>query len=140
MTSYVRAYEHIRVATTPPLSRLTRAPFGLQEAFLRSLRKATASNGSLLKWRCTRRQQVTCNGGGVAYRCPTCSQPLRECDQGTLICDDGHTILRAREGHVHLRLSGRKAAVNAPGDSPEMVSTLRQPPRLWTITLWAQCL
>ena len=58
----------------------------------------------------------------VPYRCPTCAEALHVLDKHTLKCDNGHTSLRAREGYVHLLPSGRKAPVNAAGDSPEMVS------------------
>lgn len=58
----------------------------------------------------------------VAYRCPTCAEALRVLDKHTLKCDSGHTTLRAKEGYVHLLPSGRKAPVNAAGDSSEMVS------------------
>ena len=57
----------------------------------------------------------------IVYRCPTCTQPLREKDGGMLVCESGHTVLCAKEGYVHLRPSGRKAAANSAGDSPEMV-------------------
>ena len=69
-----------------------------------------------------RGQQLGCTGNGIAYRCPTCSQPLTDKDRNTLVCENGHTSLRAKEGHVHLHPSGRKAAVNAAGDAAEMVS------------------
>ena len=65
--------------------------------------------------------RVTCSSDGIAYRCLTCTQPLREMNKNTLVCDNGHTTLRAKEGYVHLRPSGRKAAANAPGDSSDMV-------------------
>ena len=69
-----------------------------------------------------RGQQLGCTGNGIAYRCPTCSQLLTDKDRNTLVCENGHTSLRAKEGYVHLHPSGRKAAVNAAGDAAEMVS------------------
>lgn len=69
-----------------------------------------------------RGQHLGCTSNGIAYRCPTCSQPLIDKDRSTLMCENGHTSLRAKEGYVHLHPSGRKAAVNAAGDAAEMVS------------------
>ena len=69
----------------------------------------------------SRRPYVSCSSRNIMYRCPTCLQPLREKDKSMLECGSGHTILRAKEGYIHLLPSGRKAAVNAAGDSLEMV-------------------
>lgn len=114
----------------------------LLDASAKLVPRGAKSSRSLLKWQCIREQQITCSSARIAYRCPTCSQPLRESDQGTLICDAGHTVLRAKEGHVHLRPSGRKVAINAAGDSPEMVSTLGGlaghcsiMPRIWSLCI-----
>ena len=68
------------------------------------------------------RKAFVCSSQIILYRCPTCAESLRVLDKHTLKCDNGHTSLRAKEGYVHLLPSGRKAPVNAAGDSPEMVS------------------
>ena len=90
-----------------------------------------------------RGQQLGCTSNGIAYRCPTCSQPLIDIDRSTLMCENGHTSLRAKEGYVHLHPSGRKAAVNAAGDAAEMVSNasvLSPPYRRRTELLESACL
>ena len=123
MIAYVRSVKHHRKVTAELPDDRVSSSFNLHGASARMIRERATIVRPSISQSCTRRQPVTCSAG-IAYRCPTCSQPLREAGKDTLTCDTGHTILRAKEGYVHLRPSGRKAAVNAAGDSPEMVGTL----------------
>ncbi|EOD39781.1 hypothetical protein EMIHUDRAFT_223308 [Emiliania huxleyi CCMP1516] len=38
----------------------------------------------------------------VAYRCPSCGDPLLPTSSGSLRCRNGHSVDAAREGHHHL--------------------------------------
>lgn len=57
----------------------------------------------------------------ILYRCPTCKHPLHDIARHELQCANGHTVLRAKERHVHLLPSGRKAPRQPSGDSDAMV-------------------
>lgn len=60
-------------------------------------------------------------GAHIPWTCPTCRQPLRPSTEHILVCEQGHTSLRAKEGYVHLLPSGRKPSLHGAGDSEVMV-------------------
>jgi len=59
----------------------------------------------------------------VIWRCPKCKGLFVE--QGSsLICENGHSFDRARQGYVHLLLANQKAS-REPGDNETMISARR---------------
>lgn len=60
------------------------------------------------------------------WACPYCRLALRDnASRSSLVCDNGHSFDRAREGYVNLLPPNRRSS-RAPGDSPEMVAARRR--------------
>lgn len=60
------------------------------------------------------------------WACPHCRLALLASPHGaSLVCANGHTFDRAREGYVHLLPANRKRSPE-PGDNPQMVAARRR--------------
>jgi 23S rRNA (guanine745-N1)-methyltransferase len=71
----------------------------------------------------------TCSMSALRWRCPACQENLQpSLVEPELRCAAGHSVLVAREGHVHLLAAGRRprSKPDAPGDSDAMVRARRR--------------
>ena len=60
------------------------------------------------------------------WACPHCQLALLASPHGaSLVCANGHTFDRAREGYVHLLPANRKRSPE-PGDNPQMIAARRR--------------
>lgn len=60
------------------------------------------------------------------WSCPHCRQVLQQTPGGkTLVCENGHSFDRAREGYVNLLPANRKRS-REPGDDPRMIDARRR--------------
>lgn len=74
------------------------------------------------------------------WTCPHCRLELLASPEGaSLVCANGHTFDRAREGYVHLLPANRKRSAE-PGDNPQMVAARRRVHDAWTYSRLADAL